>query len=99
MEKVEAMGFPGNNDELYYGKLVNENTEINVYKVKRGYCSDFWAPQRIEKFHFFKENHLPFRLSVLGDITLSSFIDCHCPTPFENYENLIYKIKNQILNY
>jgi len=97
MGKVESMGFPGNNDELYYGKLVNRNTEVTIHKVKRGYCSDFWVPQRIEKFHFYEENQLPFRLSVLGDITISSFIDCHCPTPYKKYETLIHKIKNQIL--
>ena len=96
MENVESMGSQGNNDELYYGKMVNSQTDVTVHKIKRGYCTDFWAPNRLEKFHF-KQKDLPHNLSVLGHIDISSFIDCHCPTPFETYESLIYKIKNLIL--
>ena len=98
MENVESMGSQGNNDELYYGKMVNSQTDVTVHKIKRGYCTDFWAPNRLEKFHF-KQKDLPHNLSVLGHIDISSFIDCHCPTPFETYESLIYKIKNLILQH
>ena len=97
MNKVESVGFEGDNDEIYFGRCVNRNQEIKVHKVKRGYCSNFYAPQRIEK-HMFDNQFSYFNINVNGYIDLSYFIDCHCRSPYSQYKNIIDKIKNQILN-
>ena len=97
VKKIESFGVPGHNDELYFGKIANENKTINIHRIKRGYCTNFYAPQRIEKDSFEKKNQSQFfKLNVNGFIDISQFIDCHC-LPYKENEEIINKIKNLIL--
>ena len=45
-------------DEIYFGKCVNHQNEVNVIKVNRGYSSNFYCPNRIEKHNFYKKDLL-----------------------------------------
>lgn len=84
-------------DEMFFGTKVNQQTSINVHKIKRGYCSSFHLPTRIEKFMFNPTNE-NFKLNIHGKVDFSNYIDCHCPRPFQAYKNQIIKIKNDILS-
>lgn len=97
MDKVESVGFEGDNDEIYFGRCVNRNEEITVHKIKRGYCSNFYVPNRIEK-NIFDNNYYHYHLNLNGYVDLSLYIDCHCKGPYSQYKHLIDKIKDQILN-
>ena len=97
-DRVESVGIEGHNDEIYFGRMVNNQDNIKVHKVKRGYCSNFYVPQRIEKFMFNLNEKLTFRIDVTGYVDMSYFIDCHCKSPYSENKILIDKLKDQILN-
>ena len=97
MKRVESIGFEGDNDEIYFGRCVNNVRGVNVHKIKRGYCSDFYIADRIEKI-MFSNQHRYHVMNMEGYIDLSNFIDCHCASPYSEHKHLIDKIKNQILN-
>ena len=83
--------------ELYFGEMLSINKSIKVHKIKRGYSSNFHAPQRIEKYMFNGSNEF-YKLNLNGYIDINSFIDCHCKGPYSENKYLIDKIKNMILN-
>jgi hypothetical protein len=98
VNRVESVGLEGHNDEIYFGRMVNNQNEIKVHKVKRGYCSNFYVPQRIEKYMFNLNDQLTFRIDMTGYVDMSYFIDCHCKSPYFENRILIDKLKEQILN-
>jgi hypothetical protein len=81
-------------DEIYFGTLVNR-TNIKVNKIKRGYSSYYYTPNRIEKYHF-SESDI-FKLNINGYINIDQFIDCHCARPYSTYKSQIDKLINTIL--
>ena len=97
MDKVQSIGLNGSNDEVYFGRRVNNQKDVIVHKIKRGISSNFYTPGRIEKY-MFDFNDGGFSINLNGHINIDSFVDCHCKSPFSKYETLIYKIKNLILN-
>ena len=98
MHTVESIGITGDNDELYLGQCVKLNRTNVMHKIHRGYCSNFYAPGRIEKNSFDLTKSQSFALDVSGTIDLSNFIDCHCRSPYQENERLINKIKFDILS-
>ena len=84
-------------DEIYFASCLKKHDDIKIHKLKRGYSSKFYCPDRIEKHHF-KQTSNAFNLDLNGYINLESFIDCHCPGPFDDYKEIIYKIKNKIIS-
>lgn len=98
VDKVESVGFEDHNDEIYFGRMINNQSDIKVHKVKRGYCSNFYVPQRIEKYMFNSNEQLIFRIDINGSIDIDYFIDCHCKSPYSENRYLIDKIKSHILN-
>lgn len=98
MSQVELVGAGYNNDEIFFGKKVNNQRDVNVHKIKRGYSSNFYAPGRIEKYMFEDSDKSVFKLDINGYLDINQFIDCHCKSPYLEYKHLIDKIKNKILN-
>jgi hypothetical protein len=86
-------------DEIYFGRMVNNQTHTKVHKIKRGVCSNFYTPRRIEKYMFSNYTNKTFIFNLNGVFDIKNFIDCHCPFPEnETQRLLIDKIKNMILN-
>lgn len=83
-------------DEVYFGRCVNNQSEVPVIKITRGYSSNFYCPNRIEKNNFYNKGI--FSLDLTGKINLNSFIDCHCAHPYKDHKEIIDNIKNAILN-
>ncbi len=83
-------------DEIYFGKCVNNQTEVNIIKVSRGYSTNFYCPNRIEKHNFY--NSGIFSIDLEKKINLDSFIDCHCARPYNKFKSQIDNIKKVILN-
>jgi len=83
-------------DEIYFGRCVNNQNEVNIKKIKRNYNSYFHCPNRIEKPDFHKKGI--FYLDLEQKINLDSFIDCHCARPYTKFKKQIDNIKNIILN-
>ena len=81
-------------DEIYFGELVNR-TDIKVNKIKRGICSNFFTPHRIEKHNFYETGG--FKLDLNGFINIEYFIDCHCARPYSEFKNQIDNLINIIL--
>ena len=92
VDRVESVGLKGHNDEIYFGRMVNNQNDIKVHKIKRGYCSYFYAPQRIEKYMFNLNEQQAFKVNINGHIDMSYFIDCHCKSPYSENKYLIDKI-------
>lgn len=84
-------------DEIYFASCLKQQNDVVVHKLKRGYSSNFYCPNRIEKRHFKNDSNM-FDLNLNGSFNLDSFIDCHCATPFYEYKEIINKIKNQIIS-
>lgn len=82
-------------DEIYFGVLVNK-TGIRVNKIKRGYCTNFFAPKRIEKRDFNQKD--VFSLDLDGFIDVKNFIDCHCARPYSLYREQIDNLVNKLLS-
>ena len=40
-------------DEMYFGRCVNSQSVVKVHKISRGYSSNFFCPNRIEKHNFY----------------------------------------------
>lgn len=98
VDKVESVGIRGHNDEIFFGKAVNSNENIKIHKIERGYCTNFYAPGRIEKDSFNKDSKSEFfKLNVNGYINISNFIDCHCKGPYIENRESIDKIRELIL--
>ena len=82
-------------DEIYFGRCVNSQNKIKVHKLIRGYSSNFFCPNRIEKRDFY--NSVIFSIDLEKKINLDSFIDCHCARPYSQYKVAIDNIKNTVL--
>lgn len=92
----------GHFDEIYFANKINRQKNVNIHKIERGYRSSFWLPNHIYKKNFIesqtnKDEWLPYYLNLWGEWDTKFFIDCHCPG-FSDYQDLILKIKNDILN-
>jgi len=84
-------------DELYYGKMIEENREgFEIKKINRGYMSSFFLNDRIEKYDFFNSSKEVWKLDLDGIIDYDRFIDCHCP-PYEKYPDRINKVFNDLI--
>ena len=81
-------------DEIYFGTLVNK-TDIKVNKIKRGISSNFFTPNRIEKFNFTQTG--VWKLGLNGYININSFIDCHCAGPYSKFKTQIDNLVTFIL--
>ena len=82
-------------DEIYFGRCVNSQNKIKVHKLIRGYSSNFFCPNRIEKRDFY--NSVIFSIDLEKKINLDSFIDCHCARPYKQFKKQIDNIKNSTL--
>ena len=82
-------------DEIYFGKCVNSQKEVTVHKVIRGYSTNFFCPNRIERHNF--NNSGIFSIDLEKNINLDTFIDCHCARPYIQHKIAIDNIKNAIL--
>jgi hypothetical protein len=83
-------------DEMVLAKKVDNQTNVKVNKLKRGWMSNFYCPKRIEKRNFIKSDGT--ELEVNDSIDVSLFIDCHCASPYEQYQEKIKIVKNKILS-
>jgi hypothetical protein len=83
-------------DEMVLAKKVDNQTSVKVNKLKRGWMSNFYCPKRIEKINFIKSDGT--ELEVNDSIDVSFFIDCHCASPYEQYQEKIKTVKNKILS-
>lgn len=83
-------------DEYYFGERVfNKEHELVIKKLKRGYMSNFFLTDRIEKWNFLENN--PWKLDLRNQLNYDKFIDCHFPS-FNNNEDIIRKVHKEILN-
>jgi len=82
-------------DEIYFGKCVNSQSDVEIHKISRGYSSNFFCPNRIEKHNF--NNSGIFSIDLEKNINLDTFIDCHCARPYTQHKIAIDNIKNTIL--
>jgi hypothetical protein len=83
-------------DEIYFGRRVNSQNKVKVHKLRRGYSSNFFCPNRIEKHNFY--NPVIFSIDLEKKINLDSFIDCHCARPYSQFKKQIDNIKNSALS-
>lgn len=83
-------------DEIYFSDCLKKTIDVKIHLLNRGYSSNFFCTNRIEKHHFNNENK-NFEINLNGYINYENFIDCHCAKPFSKYSHLIYKIKNEII--
>lgn len=83
-------------DEIYFGRCVNSQNKVKVHKLIRGYSSNFFCPNRIEKHNFY--NSGIFSIDLEKKINLDSFIDCHCARPYSKFKKQIDNIKNTTLS-
>lgn len=95
--RVNSLGLGNDSDEIYLASRIRENHGVKVQKLERGYSSNFYCPNRIEKHHFFRRDDF-FEVNLYGFVNLNGFIDCHCPKPFSQYRDTIERIKNQLLS-
>jgi hypothetical protein len=96
LERLMSFNFGFATDELYLGCKVDSNFEIKIHKLIRGWMSNFYCPKRIEKRNFIKSDGT--ELEVNDSIDVSLFIDCHCASPYEQYQEKIKIVKNKILS-
>jgi hypothetical protein len=83
-------------DEIYFGKCVNSQNVVKVHKIIRGYSSNFFCPNRIEKHNFYDPSI--FSIDLEKKINLDTFIDCHCARPYTQHKVAIDNIKNSIID-
>jgi hypothetical protein len=95
-QRLIGLNLGWDTDEVYFGRCVNNQSEVPIIKIPRGYSSNFYCPNRIEKHHFQKKGI--FSIDLSGKIDLNSFIDCHCSHPYKDHKDIIDNIKNSILN-
>jgi hypothetical protein len=93
--RLLQLGLNWDTDEIYFGRCVNSQNEVKVHKITRGYSSNFFCPNRIEKHNFYNPNI--FSIDLQKEINLNTFIDCHCARPYDRYKIEIDNIKNNIL--
>lgn len=93
--RLSKLGFGYDTDEIYFGKCLLKS-QVKVNKVKRGYSSSFYCPNRIEKHHFENENDF-FKINLNGFIDVESFIDCHCARPYSKYKKKINNLVRQLI--
>jgi len=93
--RLLELGLSWDTDEIYFGRCVNSQEKIKIHKVIRGYSSNFFCPNRIEKHNFY--NSGIFSIDLEKNINLETFIDCHCARPYKQHKIAIDNIKNTIL--
>lgn len=81
-------------DEITFSQnLVEKN--IKIKKIERGYQSNFYLKDRIEKYMFTENDG--FKLDLQNLESTEGFIDCHCANYYQNKKTILY-IKNLILS-
>lgn len=93
--EVNSLGFGFNSDEIYFASCLRRNLDVKIRKLERGYSSNFYCPRRIEKNHFIKYDDF-YSINPYDYLNIKSFIDCHCPKPFQNFKTVIEKIKEEL---
>jgi hypothetical protein len=93
---LHKMNLDWDTDELYFAEQLKNNHTVKVHKLIRGYSSEYYTPNRIEKHNFTDTG--AFKLNLNGFINIDNFIDCHCARPYSTYKSQIDNIKNKILN-
>lgn len=84
-------------DEFYFGKVIDENKDnIVVKKKQRGYMSNFFVIDRINKCNFTDKSL--WKIDLDGSINFKAFKDIHFPK-FTQYENLIYRVYNNLIKF
>jgi hypothetical protein len=96
MEVLQKFDWGFATDEHFLAHKIDNQNEIEVHKLRRGWMSNFYCPKRIEKINFSVIDGT--FLEVNDSTILDFFIDCHCPIPYENFSEKIELIKNKILN-
>lgn len=94
-ERLLSLGLGFDTDEIYFGRMVNQST-IKVNKVDRGYCSEFFIQNRIERHHFYESG--THKLNLNGYVSVRNFMDCHSARPYSEYKNQIDNLVNIILS-
>jgi len=80
-----AFRYGFNSDEIVFSNnLLNTNLKIN--RVNRGYLSNFYLKDRIEKYMF--SSNLTFRLDIKKLKSLQGFVDIHCANYEESQDTL-----------
>lgn len=74
-----------NSDEIVFSNnLINSNLKIN--RVNRGYISNYYLKERIEKYMFSEDNYYKINLKELND--LDGYDEFHCPD-YDTYQETI----------
>jgi hypothetical protein len=92
MQYINDFYFPfHDSDEMYFGWMVNNtNHGVNVVKLRRGFTTKFYCPNRFER---------PLYLSSEQQRELKNkdIIDIHLVRPYEKYQTQIQIIKEMIV--
>lgn len=94
--KLASMRAGYDTDELYFGMCI-ANSNVKCNKLKRGYSSKWFCPQRIEKRHF-EDKFNQCELDFSSYIDIDSFVDCHCARPYSKYKEKIDNLVKQALD-
>lgn len=94
-------------DEIYLSSMINSKYQNHEFhKLKRGYETNFYVPNRIEKYNFpvdfraneeMKETNLRLGSYDKKKLKEGYYIDCHCVRPYGWYDKEIWEIANLVI--
>lgn len=84
-------------DEFYFGKVIEENNDnFTIKKKQRGYMSNFFITDRINKCNFSDKSL--WKIDLDGQINFKFFKDIHFPK-FTQCDDLIHRVYKNLIKF